>query len=86
MRELSIATCKAPLTLPDSEPPQPLDIFRCVVPPTAKSTTSQRQRSKPLPQPEPARAYAERIGDLTDCEYALLFEHAHTVKLTARFL
>jgi hypothetical protein len=86
MRGLSIALRKAPLALTDSEPPQSLDIFWCVVTPAASSPTGQRKRSQPLPESEPARAYAECIGGLTDCADALLFEHTHTVKLTDRFL
>ena len=86
MRGLFITLREPPLPFADTETTQPLDIFWCVVTPAASSTTGQRERPQPLSEPEPARAYAERIGGLTDCAYVLLFEHTHTVKLTDRFL
>ena len=76
MRELSIATCKAPLTLSDSEAAQPFDIFGCVVAPATRSAAGQGERPEPLPEPEPALAYAKLIGRLADCECASLLKHA----------
>ena len=85
MRELSIATCKAPLTLSDSEAAQPFDIFGCVVAPATRSAAGQGKRSEPLSEPEPALTYAKVFGGLADRERVSL-KHAPKIELTDRFL
>ena len=78
---LLIAALQTALSLPDPEPPQPVNILGSVVSPTAVSAARKWQRSEPLTEPEPARAYAKCIGRLPDCA-VLFWAHADMLNLT----
>jgi hypothetical protein len=75
-----------PLSLADAEAPQPVDILRGVVAPTALGAAGERQRSEPLTEAKPAAAYAKFIGGLTNRECMLLFKHTPNLDLTDSFV
>jgi hypothetical protein len=79
-----IATLQTTLSLTDTEAPQPVYIFGGVVAPTALRAAGERQRTESLAEPEPARAYAELVGGLANCECVSLFEHTPRVNLADR--
>jgi len=86
MRGLLTALRKTALSLPDSEATQPVKVLDGVIPPPSRRATGQGKRSESFAEAEPARAYAELFGGLTNCECALLLEHARILNLTDKCL
>jgi len=70
-----------PFTLANSETTQALDILVRVVAVSTGSAPGEWHGAEPFAKAQPARAYAELVSSLADCECLPRFQHAGSIEV-----